>query len=164
VPHPTSAGVLLFRQAPGTLRVLLAHPGGPYFSNKDAGAWSIPKGLVNPDENLADAARREFEEELGWRPDGELLPLGEVRLRSGKRLVAFALHCDDSEETLLAKFRPGTFTMEWPPRSGRTSEFSGDRSPRVFFSPLTKIKYERPSSTFARPTRGIARTMTARWD
>jgi predicted NUDIX family NTP pyrophosphohydrolase len=123
VPHPTSAGVLLFRQAPGTLRVLLAHPGGPYFSNKDAGAWSIPKGLVNPDENLADAARREFEEELGWRPDGELLPLGEVRLRSGKRLVAFALHCDDSEETLLAKFRPGTFTMEWPPRSGRTSEF-----------------------------------------
>jgi predicted NUDIX family NTP pyrophosphohydrolase len=114
---------LLYRASAGTLRVLLAHPGGPYFSKQDAGFWSIPKGLVKPDEDLADAALREFEEELGWRPDGELMPLGEVRLRSGKRLVAFALHCDDPEETLLAKFRPGTFTMEWPPRSGRTAEF-----------------------------------------
>jgi predicted NUDIX family NTP pyrophosphohydrolase len=118
----TSAGILLYRQCQ-PLRVLLAHPGGPFFSNQDAGAWTIPKGLVGLDEDLAAAARREFEEELGWRPEGDLEPLGDVTLRSGKRVVAFALCSGDAEESLLARFAPGRFSIEWPPRSGRLAEF-----------------------------------------
>jgi predicted NUDIX family NTP pyrophosphohydrolase len=117
-----SAGILLYRED-RPLRVLLAHPGGPYFGKKDAGAWTIPKGLVNPGEDIAAAARREFEEELGWRPEGELAPLGEVTLRSGKRVVAFAMRSNETEESTLAKFSPGRFSMEWPPRSGRQVEF-----------------------------------------
>jgi predicted NUDIX family NTP pyrophosphohydrolase len=120
---PISAGILLYQSSPEGLQVLLAHPGGPCFANKDAGAWSIPKGLVNAEEELADAARREFEEELGWRPEGELQPLGEVRLKSGKWVIAFALQSNDAQADLLAKFSPGAFTMEWPPRSGRRAEF-----------------------------------------
>jgi predicted NUDIX family NTP pyrophosphohydrolase len=113
--------------------VLLGHPGGPFFANKDAGAWTIPKGLADPDEPLEVAALREFAEELGWRPSGALAPLGEVRLRSGKRVVAFALRTDEPEDVQLARFRPGRFTMEWPPRSGRQHEFPEiDRA--AFFS------------------------------
>jgi predicted NUDIX family NTP pyrophosphohydrolase len=131
-PRQLSAGILLYRETRETddsLRVLLAHPGGPYFTNqdgsskKDAGAWTIPKGLVEPAEESERAARREFEEEVGWRPAGELQPLGEIRLKSGKRVIAFALAYHAAEEELLAKFTPGRFTMEWPPHSGKFSEF-----------------------------------------
>jgi predicted NUDIX family NTP pyrophosphohydrolase len=120
---PTSAGILLYRQSADGLRVLLAHPGGPYFSKKDAAAWTIPKGLVAPGEGLPAAALREFEEEVGWRPVGELEPLGEVTLRSGKCVAAFSVRFADSEEWLLEKFRPGRFSMEWPPHSGNLAEF-----------------------------------------
>jgi len=120
---PLSAGILLYRETAAGLRVLLAHPGGPFFVRKDAGAWTIPKGLVDLGEELAAAALREFEEELGWRPDGELAPLGEVKLSSGKRVVAFALRTEEAEETMLARFAPGKFSMEWPRRSGRQVEF-----------------------------------------
>jgi predicted NUDIX family NTP pyrophosphohydrolase len=122
-PAVLSAGILLYRRAGEGVRVLLGHPGGPFFARKDAGAWSIPKGLVDPGEPLEAAARREFEEELGWRPEGELAPLGEVRLSSGKRVTAFALLYAGDEAEALARFAPGRFTMEWPPRSGALAEF-----------------------------------------
>jgi predicted NUDIX family NTP pyrophosphohydrolase len=109
--------------SPHGLSVLLAHPGGPFFIHKDAGSWTIPKGLADPGEAMADAARREFEEEVGWRPAGDLTPLGEVKLRSGKRVIAFALQSDEPPEISLARFSPGLFAMEWPRGSQRLREF-----------------------------------------
>jgi predicted NUDIX family NTP pyrophosphohydrolase len=119
----TSAGILLYRLVDAELRVLLAHPGGPYFSKRDLGAWTIPKGLIADGEPPEGAAIREFEEEVGWRPVGPLLPLGEVKQRSGKRIIGFALRSEETEEALLAKFSPGTFQMEWPPKSGMQVAF-----------------------------------------
>ena len=121
--RPLSAGLLLYHVDGATIEALLGHPGGPFFSKKDTGAWTIPKGLVEPGEDLAEAARREFAEEVGWRPEGELEPLGEVRLKSGKRVVGFALRTEEPPATLLARFSPGQFRLEWPPRSGRYEEF-----------------------------------------
>lgn len=112
-----SAGVLLYRRRPHGPEVLLVHPGGPFWAKKDAGAWSIPKGLIDPDENPADAAGREFTEELGSPPpQGELAPLGEFRQPGGKIVIAFALEGDFDP----AQLASNTFPMEWPPRSGRT--------------------------------------------
>jgi predicted NUDIX family NTP pyrophosphohydrolase len=112
-----SAGILLYLDS-HELRVLLAHPGGPYFSRKDLGSWTIPKGLVNSNEDLESAARREFEEELGWSSLGAAVPIGQVKLGSGKMVYGFALHSGESETVLMAKFQPGTFSLEWPPKSG----------------------------------------------
>jgi predicted NUDIX family NTP pyrophosphohydrolase len=120
---PTSAGILLYCETGDGAQVLLAHPGGPYFARKDVGAWTIPKGLINSTETPAEAARREFEEEAGWSPTGELHALGEVRLKSGKRVLAFALKSAEDPAELLARFSPGTFTMEWPRASGSFAEF-----------------------------------------
>ena len=118
-----SAGIFLYRLSPDGVRGMLAHPGGPYFAKKDLGAWTIPKGLVNPGEALSAAGRREFAEEVGWQPEGELLPIGDVILPSGKRVTGFALQTGESEATVLERFAPGTFTMPWPPRSGQRAEF-----------------------------------------
>ncbi|WP_054813567.1 NUDIX domain-containing protein [Nocardia arizonensis] len=120
----TSAGVLLFRRTTGNgTEVLLGHMGGPYFAKKDDGAWSIPKGEYNPEEDARAAAGREFTEELGLPvPDGEWLPLGEVRYGSGaghKTVLVWAVEGDLDPEAVV----PGTFEMEWPPRSGRMAEF-----------------------------------------
>jgi predicted NUDIX family NTP pyrophosphohydrolase len=100
--------------------VLLVHPGGPFWAKKDAGAWSIPKGEYEDDDAEA-CARREFEEELGTPlpDDAELTELGTVRLKSGKRITAFAVEGDLDADAVTSN----TFTMEWPPRSGRTAEF-----------------------------------------
>lgn len=117
-----SAGILLYVRSQ-ELRVLLAHPGGPYFSRNDLGSWTIPKGLVNHNEDLESAARREFEEELGWSPSSVAASLGHVKLRSGKALHGFAMQSLESEAVLLAKFQPGTFSLEWPPNSGRLTDF-----------------------------------------
>ncbi len=115
-----SAGLLLFRHADHGLEVLLGHMGGPYFARRDAGAWSVPKGEYEPDEPAWDAARREFQEELGLPPpDGEAVPLGEVRQANGKIVTAWAIEADFDPATI----EPGTFTMEWPPKSGRLQEF-----------------------------------------
>jgi predicted NUDIX family NTP pyrophosphohydrolase len=125
-PKLGSAGLLLYRQADAGLRVLIAHPGGPYFAKKDLGAWTIPKGLINPGEDARDAALREFAEEVGWLPAArrdELLELGETKLRSGKRVTAFALLTDEPEAEILARFTPGVFALEWPPRSGQLQDF-----------------------------------------
>ncbi|HVT95300.1 MAG TPA: NUDIX domain-containing protein [Bryobacteraceae bacterium] len=115
-----SAGIILHRQITTHLEVLLLHPGGPFWAKKDAGAWSIPKGLVEEGETPPAAARREFAEELGLPPpEGEMVPLGEFRLPSRKIVTAFALRGDlDPADT-----RPGTFTMEWPPKSGKMATF-----------------------------------------
>jgi predicted NUDIX family NTP pyrophosphohydrolase len=115
-----SAGVLLYRHAAGGPEVLLVHPGGPFWANKDAGAWSIPKGEADDAEDLRATAAREFEEELGVTlPDGRLIDLGEVKQRSGKVVAAFALEHDLDADAV----RSNTFTIEWPPRSGETREF-----------------------------------------
>jgi predicted NUDIX family NTP pyrophosphohydrolase len=113
-----SAGILLFRRTKGQAEVLLIHPGGPFWAKKDDGAWSMPKGLYEAGEDVLDAARREFLEETGNVPSGILIPLGEFRLGS-KILIAFALEGDFD----LGNFRSNSFTMEWPPKSGRTQEF-----------------------------------------
>jgi predicted NUDIX family NTP pyrophosphohydrolase len=115
-----SAGILLHRRRAGAHEVLLVHPGGPFWANKDAGAWSIPKGEYEDGEEPRAAALREFAEELGTPPpDGELVALGEVRQRSGKVVTAWALAGDADADTM----RSNTFTMEWPPRSGEMREF-----------------------------------------
>lgn len=116
---PRSAGILLYRRAPDGLRVLLAHPGGPFWHARDQGAWSIPKGMIEDDETPEEAARREFEEELGAAAEGELQPLGRLRQKGGKWVDAFALEGDFDPQRLYST----TFRMEWPPRSGRFSHF-----------------------------------------
>ncbi|HEX8664901.1 MAG TPA: NUDIX domain-containing protein [Beijerinckiaceae bacterium] len=110
-----SAGVLLYKREGGALKVLLVHPGGPFWARKDAGAWSIPKGEYPDGEDLEAAARREFEEELGIALRGNLEPLGEAVQPSRKRVVAFAAEGDLDA----AAIRSNTFEIEWPPRSGR---------------------------------------------
>jgi predicted NUDIX family NTP pyrophosphohydrolase len=116
----TSAGVLLYRRAPG-LQVLVGHMGGPFWARKDEHAWSIPKGELDGDEEPRAAALREFAEELGLpAPDVDYADLGTVRYASGKLLHVFAGEAPDFS---LDGFRPGTFALEWPPRSGRTAEF-----------------------------------------
>lgn len=115
----TSAGILLHRSTAGQWQVLLAHPGGPFWRRRDEGAWTIPKGVVHADEEPEAAARREFAEELGVEAVGALRPLGEIRQRSGKRVIAFALE----GEFDLERLRSNEFVVEWPPKSGRTASF-----------------------------------------
>jgi predicted NUDIX family NTP pyrophosphohydrolase len=114
-----SAGVLLFRRAGGEIEVLLAHPGGPYWRNKDDGAWSIPKGEYADNEDPLAAAKREFAEEIGLTPSGDFIPLGEIRQPGGKVVTAWAAE-GDLDTT---RVRSNTFSMPWPPRSGKLQEF-----------------------------------------
>lgn len=116
----TSVGILLWRERGGGLEVLLGHPGGPYFAGKDADHWTVLKGEVQPGEDLMVVARREFEEETGHQPpDGPMIELGDIRQRSGKRVLAWAVEGDLDPETA----ESNTFEMEWPPRSGRVREY-----------------------------------------
>jgi predicted NUDIX family NTP pyrophosphohydrolase len=109
---------LLFRRRNGGLEVFLAHPGGPFWTKKDLGAWTIPKGEYEPDEKPLDAARREFEEETGFNVDGEFLNLGAVTQNSGKIVVAWAVEGDCDPAKLVSNF----CQVEWPPRSRRMIE------------------------------------------
>ncbi|HTG01554.1 MAG TPA: NUDIX domain-containing protein [Nitrospirota bacterium] len=115
----TSAGLLMYRKREGALQVLLVHPGGPFFAAKDDGVWGIPKGEIDDGEDALTAARREFEEETGFPPKGPFLPLTAVKQKGGKIVQAWAFDgdCDPS------KLKSNTFVMEWPPHSGRSSEF-----------------------------------------
>lgn len=116
----TSAGVVLWRRRGGRLEVLLGHNGGPYFARKDEGHWTILKGEVEPDEDVAAVARREFAEETGHElPDGAMRELGEIRQKGGKVVVAWAVEGDLDPDTAVSN----TFEMEWPPRSGRSQTF-----------------------------------------
>jgi predicted NUDIX family NTP pyrophosphohydrolase len=110
-----SAGLLLFRRHNGEIEVFLAHPGGPFWAKKDAGAWTIPKGEYEPGEEPLDAARREFEEETGFKVDGEFLDLGTVTQNSGKIVAAWAVEGNCDPEKLVSNY----CQVEWPPRSRR---------------------------------------------
>ena len=110
-----SAGLLLYRVREGALEVFLVHPGGPFWAKKDLGAWSIPKGEIGGGEDPLEAARREFEEETGFRPEGVFRELAPVRQKSGKVVHAWAVEGDCDA----AAIRSNTFPLEWPPRSGR---------------------------------------------
>jgi predicted NUDIX family NTP pyrophosphohydrolase len=135
-----SAGIVLWRRdTGGTVEVLIGHMGGPFWARKEAAAWSFPKGEYDETEAPLDAAIREFTEELGVglpMPSGSLVELGEVRQSSGKRLTMWAGSGDLDPAAVV----PGTFTMTWPPRSGRTAEFP--ELDRVEWSPVGAA-YER---------------------
>jgi predicted NUDIX family NTP pyrophosphohydrolase len=113
-----SAGILLYRYKK-EIEFLLVHPGGPFFSKKDDGTWSIPKGEFDDTENARDAALREFKEETGIDIDGETLDLTPVKLKSGKVVFAFAIEKDIDVQQI----KSNTFEIEWPPRSGKKKEF-----------------------------------------
>ncbi len=117
--EPISAGVLLYRIRKGTLEVFLVHPGGPYWRNKDVGAWSIPKGLLDEGDDELAAAKREFQEETGSPVDGEFIALGSLKQPSGKMVYAWAVEGDIDASAIASN----TFSMEWPPRSGKMQEF-----------------------------------------
>jgi len=109
----------MYRKCDGALEFLLAHPGGPFFKGKEAGAWTIPKGEIEEGEDPLAAAKREFEEELGLKPAGTFLELTPVKQKGGKIVRAWAVEGDCNP----LQIKSNTFTIEWPPRSGRTSEF-----------------------------------------
>jgi predicted NUDIX family NTP pyrophosphohydrolase len=114
-----SAGLLLYRFRDGELEVFLVHPGGPFWRRKDAGAWSIPKGEAQAGEDPLTAARREFTEETGHSVEGEFLPLASIKQPGGKVVEAWAIEADCDA----AAIRSNTFSMEWPPHSGKQQEF-----------------------------------------
>jgi len=124
-----SAGLVMYRVRDGQLEVLLVHPGGPFWSKKDAGAWVIPKGEINAGEDQLAAAKREFEEETGFKPEGKFLSLGSVKHKSGKTVVAWTFEGDCDPGAI----KSNTFRLEWPPKSGKSREFPEvDRA--AFFS------------------------------
>jgi predicted NUDIX family NTP pyrophosphohydrolase len=132
----SSAGILMYRGTKQTLEVLLVHPGGPFWRNKDNGAWSIPKGEIEAGENPKEVAQREFMEELGSAPAGTLRSLGEIHQRGGKRVHAFALKGDLDVSTVTSN----TFEMEWPPKSGLTQAFPEVDRAAWFTVPVARTK------------------------
>lgn len=142
----TSAGLLMFRRNKDALEVLLVHPGGPFFRNKDSGAWTIPKGEVAEGEELLARARLEFEEELGTEPTAsEWIELGTVTQKGGKTVHAWAFAGDLPPDFVPAS---NTFTMEWPPRSGRTQEFPEIDRAEFFPVELAKEKINQAQVEF----------------
>jgi predicted NUDIX family NTP pyrophosphohydrolase len=116
-----SAGLILFRRsAERGLEIFLAHPGGPFWANRDTGAWTIPKGVVEDGEDLLDAARREFHEETGIVASGPFLPLGSIKQKAGKTVHAWAWEGDADASTIVSNFT----TTEWPRGSGKTLSFA----------------------------------------
>jgi predicted NUDIX family NTP pyrophosphohydrolase len=134
-PAQISAGILAYRRR-RELEVLLAHPGGPFWAKKDAGAWTIPKGLIEPGDDPIGAARREFKEETGLVAKGEMIELTPVRQKSGKLVHAFGLDADFD----LAGFAGNTFEIEWPPKSGRRQIFPEIDRVAYFTLPEAKVK------------------------
>jgi predicted NUDIX family NTP pyrophosphohydrolase len=114
-----SAGLLLFRRSRGALEVFIAHPGGPFWRDRDVGAWTIPKGIVESGENLLDAAQREFFEETSIRPVGPFIPLGSIRQKAGKTIHAWGWEGDADPAAIVSN----TMRTEWPRGSGRLIEF-----------------------------------------
>ena len=115
----SSAGILMYRHIGSRLEVLLVHPGGPFWRNKDEGSWSIPKGEITEGEDAEVAARREFHEEVGVKISASLEPLGEIRQRGGKRVIAFAVAGDLD----VSAIKSNTFELEWPPKGGKVQCF-----------------------------------------
>lgn len=133
----------MFRRKNDRVELLLVHPGGPFYKNKDLGFWSIPKGLYNADENPLEAAKREFEEELGFSPEAEgFIELGEIVQKGGKRVKAWAFEGDCDPDATVSN----TFTMQWPPESGIMKEFPEvDRA--AWFDPETAREKINPRQT-----------------
>ena len=131
-----SAGLLMYRRRSDELQVLLVHPGGPFFARKDDGHWTIPKGEVNAGEELLSTAIREFEEETGFHPDGKYIELKPITQKGGKIVHAWAVEGDINA----AKIRSNTFTMEWPPKSGKQAEFPEVDRGEFFDLPTAKRK------------------------
>jgi predicted NUDIX family NTP pyrophosphohydrolase len=139
-----SCALLMYVRAPGGLRVLLVHPGGPYWRGKDASAWSLPKGLAGPGEDLLAAARREFVEETNLSPHPPFLALG-ARKQSGGKLI----HCWAFEgKENLAAFKSNQFKMEWPPGSGRTATFPEADAARLFDIPEALVRIHKGQAEF----------------
>jgi predicted NUDIX family NTP pyrophosphohydrolase len=114
-----TAGILLYRGRDSALEVFLIHPGGPFWAKKDAGAWSVPKGEIDPGEEPLSAAKRELNEETGCSADGDFIPLAPIKQRDGKLIIVWAVEGDCDPRTV----KSNTFTIEWPPRSGKRAEF-----------------------------------------
>jgi predicted NUDIX family NTP pyrophosphohydrolase len=142
----TSAGLLMFRRRSGNLEVLLVHPGGPYFKNKDDCAWTIPKGEASGGEDLLTRARIEFEEEIGVEPPGSgWIELGTVKQKGGKTVHAWAFEGDLPQDFVLTS---DSFAMEWPPRSGRTQNFPEIDRAEFFRIELAKEKINPAQAAF----------------
>ncbi|PYI90519.1 MAG: hypothetical protein DMF03_04775 [Verrucomicrobia bacterium] len=142
----TSAGLLMFRKKGDALEVLLAHPGGPYFRNKDGGCWTIPKGEIGEGEDPVSRARMEFEEELGIAaPAGKLIDLGSVKQKGGKTVHAWAVEGDLRDDFRLSS---NTFEMEWPPRSGKLARFPEIDRAEFFSVELAETKINPAQSIF----------------
>ena len=146
MPPRRSAGLLLYRGAADQIEVLLAHPGGPFWARRDAGAWTIPKGEHESDEDPLAAAQREFAEEFGAPvPSGcEFVPLGEVRQRGGKVVTAWAVGADFPADAV----RSNTFEIEWPPKSGRMQSFPEIDRAAWFDIPTARSKILSAQTTF----------------
>jgi predicted NUDIX family NTP pyrophosphohydrolase len=131
-----SAGLLLHRRRAGRIEVLLVHPGGPFFAKKDAGAWSIPKGELEPGEDALAAARREVQEETGFTAGGPFVPLGTVMQRGGKLVTAFGCAADHD----FSRIECNSFELEWPPRSGRRATFPEIDRAEYFSLEVARVK------------------------
>ena len=141
----TSAGLLMYRFKNGELKVFLAHPGGPFYTRKDDGFWTIPKGEVNENEELLAAAQREFEEETGIVPEGEFIGLGSVRQKSGKIVYAWAFEGKKKPHALP---KSNLFEMEWPPHSGKTEKFPEIDKAEFFDTQIARKKILPAQSEF----------------
>lgn len=139
-----SAGLLLYRTCNGLLEVLLVHPGGPFWARKDNGAWTIPKGEIGEDEEPLAAARREFTEETGVTVDGELTPLTPLKQPSGKVIHAWAVEGDCDAGKVVSN----TFSMEYPPKSGKMQEFPEIDRAGWFDLPMARVKLIRGQLPF----------------
>jgi predicted NUDIX family NTP pyrophosphohydrolase len=136
-----SAGLMMYRRREGRIEVFLAHPGGPYFKNKDEGAWSIPKGEVEGVDGLLETALREFEEETGIAPPRDpLIELGQVKQRGGKVVIAWAFEGDLAQGWSVTS---NTFPLEWPPGSGRIQDFPEIDRAEFFDLELARRKINR---------------------
>jgi predicted NUDIX family NTP pyrophosphohydrolase len=148
-----SAGLLMYRIKDGSIQVLLAHPGGPYFQKKDDGHWSIPKGEPDADEDLLLTAQREFEEETGLKPTGPFIPLKPIKQKGGKIVHAWAFegYCDPTA------IKNNTFTMEWPPHSGRQQEFPEIDRAEFFDLSMAKKKIKAGQEALIEELAGIVK-------
>jgi predicted NUDIX family NTP pyrophosphohydrolase len=140
----TSAGLLMFRRRNGSVEVFLVHPGGPFWAKKDAGSWSIPKGEYMPGEDPLEAAKREFREETNFEASGEFVPLTPRKQPSGKVITAWAFERDGDASAI----KSNTFSMEWPPHSGRQQEFPEVDRADWFSIPAAKKKIIKGQSGF----------------
>ena len=139
-----SAGLLMFRRGSGGVEVFLVHPGGPFWARKDEGAWSIPKGEYAPGEDPLETARREFQEETGFQAGGELISLTPRKQPSGKIISAWAVEGDGDASAI----KSNTFSMEWPPRSGKQQEFPEVDRAGWFTIPAAKEKILKGQAPF----------------